>query len=401
MNENQNLSNLLNSISSVLKKYENHAFLTGEKFNIFSLLGVQYDEVRTHSSFLADLLNPLGSHGQGHVFLEKFTIEFDIKDFDFRTAKCEKEKYIGAKTLETGGRIDIYIEDAKKNKILIENKIYASEQENQVLRYKNSDKKASVFYLTLYGTEPSNFSKKHLQSVDDFHCISYRNDIINWLKSCKKEATDVPILRETIAQYINLLKLLTNQSTDLIMSAEINNIILKSDDSLKAYFESYKKLDDVLCEILVIFQNQLLTLKDKLEKERKIKLETDFDLDRFSSLSYFSLYTDEMKKHNFIIVFQFDKKATKDFCFGIQRFDEKSKLKPFKKIKNYIRDEFDSVFEGNEAKLDDEWWLAWQWHSSRNWNNNTYLDVYKGEMITDIEKKMNKLLDIAKSCDEL
>lgn len=40
----------------------------GENFNLISLLGMERDEVRTHSRIVGDLLNPKGSHGQGGVF---------------------------------------------------------------------------------------------------------------------------------------------------------------------------------------------------------------------------------------------------------------------------------------------------------------------------------------------
>lgn len=40
--------------------------------NIFRLLGITTDEVRTHSALLADLLNPRGTHGQGSLFLATF-----------------------------------------------------------------------------------------------------------------------------------------------------------------------------------------------------------------------------------------------------------------------------------------------------------------------------------------
>ena len=39
-------------------------------FNIFKLLGVGRDEVR-HSKVLANFLNPVGSHGQGKLFLQR------------------------------------------------------------------------------------------------------------------------------------------------------------------------------------------------------------------------------------------------------------------------------------------------------------------------------------------
>ncbi len=400
MIESQNLANLLNSISSILKKYENHAALTGENFNIFRLLNVQYDEVRTHSAILSDLLNPKGSHGQGSIFLEKFVTQFDITDFDFKTAKCEKEKSLGAKTLETGGRIDIYIEDAKKNKILIENKIYAPEQENQVLRYTKVEN-AHVFYLTLEGDEPSNYSKRDLKNTEDFQSISYRDDIIKWLELCKKEAVNHPILRETITQYINLIKILTNQSTVLFMSEEIAKTILKTDDTLAAYFASYKQMEVVLNKILETFKNQLEELKCKLADERKIDITLEFGVKRNKRYSGFNISTENMRKHNITIRFEFESKATRGLLFGFRKIID-IKDNPAEIIKEHIRADFSRIYK-NVAQ-NSVLWLAFQWHSRLNWElDDTYLKIYKdkNEIISDIEIKLISLLDIAKSIDEL
>ena len=41
-------------------------------FNLFRILGVAYLEVSTHSAILANLLDPRGSHAQGHVFFHAF-----------------------------------------------------------------------------------------------------------------------------------------------------------------------------------------------------------------------------------------------------------------------------------------------------------------------------------------
>lgn len=37
----------------------------GELFNIFNVLDLRTNEVRTHSAFIAELLNPDGNHGLG------------------------------------------------------------------------------------------------------------------------------------------------------------------------------------------------------------------------------------------------------------------------------------------------------------------------------------------------
>src|SRR5688500_17218697 len=77
-----NINNLLQQIIAINKKYEGIADITGENFNIFRILKVDSNEVRTHSAFLAELLNPKGSHGQKDVFLKLFIEYFNIKEID-------------------------------------------------------------------------------------------------------------------------------------------------------------------------------------------------------------------------------------------------------------------------------------------------------------------------------
>ena len=77
-----------------------------------------------------------------------------------------------------GGRIDLFLTDENRNHIIIENKIYAGDQENQILRYYNHSQSADLFYLTLEGDEPFEYSKKELERDIHFKCLSYKKDII-------------------------------------------------------------------------------------------------------------------------------------------------------------------------------------------------------------------------------
>jgi hypothetical protein len=146
--------------------------------------------------------------------------------------KIEVEKHIGAKTEIEGGRIDILIADGKDKKIIIENKIYAGDQEHQLIRYFKHDETANLCYLTLDGKAPSDESIKCTDPITGklidltgkFIQLSYEHDILNWLEQCLKEAVKHSMLRETIAQYINLIKFLTNQSTNQIMEQEIIHV---------------------------------------------------------------------------------------------------------------------------------------------------------------------------------
>ncbi|MCX6227095.1 MAG: PD-(D/E)XK nuclease family protein [Bacteroidia bacterium] len=216
-------------VNSLKDKYEHIAQITGENFNVFHILELDSNEVHLHSKFLGELLNSKGSHNLGDKFLSLFlkqlkTKEFNdsnqnrLKKFSSSSTKAHVEYYTSKITYdgENGGRIDLLLEDANNNHIIIENKIYARDQPKQLKRYKNFDKNAILIYLNLFGAMPSPDSIGELKVKDDFTIISYSEDIIPWLKECMKEATLFPLIRETLHQYIQLLQKMTNQSTRLI-----------------------------------------------------------------------------------------------------------------------------------------------------------------------------------------
>lgn len=106
---------------------------------------------------------------------------------------------------------------------LIENKIYAGEQKNQLTRYKNFYPEAPILFLTLYGKDAE--SAHDLKKDTDYFTISYEKDILLWLEKCVKEAVKLPMLREVIYQYINLIKKLTHQTMNNELKKEISELI--------------------------------------------------------------------------------------------------------------------------------------------------------------------------------
>ena len=245
--EDQAIVNLLSQVTAINKKYEKIAEITGENFNVFRILKVEASEVRTHSAFLAELLNPKGTHGQGDTFLQLFVNKFLLKNksFDTKLASVDIEKSTGLinEDYTNGGRIDIMITDSYNKRIIIENKIYAGDQENQLIRYYNFDNNAYLYYLTLYGEEPSEWSAgKELICGEHFQLLSYKEDILEWLGLCKKEAVNHPILRETISQYINLINHLTGQTTNNYMGTEIIKLIKENLSSSIDIFNSFNSI---------------------------------------------------------------------------------------------------------------------------------------------------------------
>lgn len=185
-----------------------------QKFNIFSALHQENDEVRLHSRFIAYLLNPVGNHGMGNKFLELFVQsvlkidEFDCTNYEVQTEYKD---------------IDILIYN-NEQAIIIENKIYAGDQDRQLERYYNAIKhevnqlngdikRKNVFiaYLTLDGRSPSNGSMGDLLKANDIICCDYPCHINIWLENCIiLSESENELLSKTLYQYSELLIKLTS-----------------------------------------------------------------------------------------------------------------------------------------------------------------------------------------------
>lgn len=207
---------MLNRVKTIVAHQKQITKIKGESFNIYNILNLKTNEVRTHSAFIAELMNPQGSHQMGSVFLEAFLNGMPSENYknhlDIENTQVFIEYYIGLidKKTKTGGRIDIFLKDSNGNTISIENKIDAGDQEQQVERYCNYNKANNrVIYLSKDGKEPDNISKGELQNDVDYQLISYNTEIINWLQTCQSVACDQPLLRESIKQYRILIQQIT------------------------------------------------------------------------------------------------------------------------------------------------------------------------------------------------
>lgn len=225
----------------------------GELFNIFNILKLQSSEVRLHSALLAELLCPNGSHGASSLFLKAFLKVIGEDEDYIKAPVAEKitERYIGKKTKTEGGIVDIIIEDGN-HAIIIENKIYAPDQENQLLCYYNYGKKKfpngfKLLYLTLHGDDASDYSLggKGIQPQN----ISYANEIIDWLEQCSELAKDRDNAKTIINQYKELVKELTGEDMDKQYNERLKEIIFDNKDNQKAVGEILKMQDELMDEI--------------------------------------------------------------------------------------------------------------------------------------------------------
>lgn len=309
--------NLLAQINGINKKYEHILKVTGEDFNIFKVLKLQRAENRLHSAFLAELLNPKGSHGQKDIFLKLFIKRLigHETSFDTVNAKIDVEKHVGfiSEDKKNGGRIDICINDKKGNEILIENKIYAADQENQLIRYSNYNKDATLFYLCLDGRKASKISCGDLKEAEHFHVISYSKDLVPWLEDCRKESVAHPLLRESITQYINLIKYLTGQTINNDMNKEVISAIIENKDALAASFVIANTVDAACDELLKKFHVIVREIGEELE------LEVEFNINWKKKYSAIYFYKNDWK--NSSIGFEFQQ-YDREFVYGVVREEE-------------------------------------------------------------------------------
>lgn len=297
---------LLHTTGTLLSQQEKIRKVKGEDFNIFSILKMERLEVRTHSAFIGELLNPSGSHQKGSLFLKLFLNELKTDCIDINSAEVRIEFRAGAVNNDnyTGGRIDILIRDKNNSTICIENKIDAGDQFAQVQRYYNFNQPDNkVFYLNLFGDEPDINSRKNLEAGVDFYIITYKKEILNWLEKCFKETTDTPILRESIKQYFILIKKITNTMDDK-EKTELNELMLKYFKESSFVAESFVSLKAEIGE------NIRKEVKDLLQQ----KLGPDFNVYLGNNTTY--LYAQiwiKYKEHD---------KANQ--YFGIESFSYKS-----------------------------------------------------------------------------
>lgn len=233
-----------------------------ENFNIFSILRNEYDEVNLHSRFLVELLK---NKNYGKKILELFLEKLGVEGI-----KVKKYQVFSEYSVKQNGRIDILLKlysNEKRKIIIIENKIYAGDQYEQLKRYYDSmrlegyqDDEIELVYLTLYGEEPNEYSIKGLskEKIDEIKIISYKDDIINWIENSIKETAEVPIIRETLIQYRSLLVRLTGKE-EKNLEEELKNMILSNGE----YLDILYKLPDVLENIKVELQ---LKFWEKLEE---------------------------------------------------------------------------------------------------------------------------------------
>ena len=201
--EIKGVKQLLEEAGKVLKDID-QKMSEGAGFNVFRLCGVDHYETM-HSKILAEFFDPQGIHGQ-YLFLDCF--QKMLKDnFNFRGVFSDKTSVTTEFSFDNG-RLDVLIEDeSNKSVCVIENKIFANEQPEQLERYAKWLRKerkgwdSILIFLTLSGREAESIKEQELyyqmSYVDEFGkpCLE------KWIDECCKRLKGKKFIQCTLAQY--------------------------------------------------------------------------------------------------------------------------------------------------------------------------------------------------------
>ena len=216
MNINE-MNNFFINMKSLSSKINDQRIKTPGTMNVAEIMNRHHLE-NQHSNIIAFLVNPSEIHNHpeyGFLFLNM------LKEKGLRIEGNKVYKVFRENSTDELRRMDIFIE-TDSDFIIIENKINAGDQENQIKDYVEYVKKhyevsnnVFVCYLTKFGVEPTekSITKEQLNILkknNQFVSLSYSNDVLNWLSQLKVKENE-EVLKSGIIQYIDVVKAISNQ----------------------------------------------------------------------------------------------------------------------------------------------------------------------------------------------
>ncbi|WP_170932287.1 MULTISPECIES: PD-(D/E)XK nuclease family protein [unclassified Fibrobacter] len=368
--DEQFLNDFFNALDDVRKKYCDINNKAEAEFNIFNILHLDTKEL-IHSSFIAELLNPNGSHKMGNKFLQLFYKELGLEmPNSVSVIKECSTQY---------GRIDIYVKCTENDSksLIIEDKIYADDQPNQLARYHEYNPKAVLVYLTLEGRDATPNSLGRLKE-DDYIKISYKQDITSWLEKCIDISKEKPLIKETIYQYAVLVKQLTGQTLLEEEKMDVAKVACCNDKRMSLVFYLLQNES----AIYKLFENRLWQEIEAAAEETDLKVKKEKPL-----IERYAVVTFETGLDYNIVLSPQNNNFT-GIVYGIQSVIDKRQLS-IEKI-NEIRNLYKEIMN-IEPMNPASFILHNYWQKYNKWTFKQYESVLNGTFKSDLKKLLNDL----------
>ncbi|MEI0508682.1 PD-(D/E)XK nuclease family protein [Brachyspira intermedia] len=215
-----------------LQRHENYNSNLLAKF-----LKINIENEATKLSFVKDFLIYLNDKFKwGYYGLKNIE---ELEEINHLDIKIKREEYAGSR------RIDLFISYKKDFAIIIENKIYAGEQDNQLDDYYQNKKKDNyknlyMIFLTPSGYEPYTLSEKSKKELGNNFQTLKHSDIALWLENIlenekysflhdsnilfkdndNKYIKDYRLLKSSMIQTIHNANMISNNTKELDMTKE-------------------------------------------------------------------------------------------------------------------------------------------------------------------------------------
>lgn len=428
----------------------------GREFNIFEILSFTKNNYISNlpenqiSNIIAELLKPLGIHGQGTIFLKLFLeeifqrIEIQIKTLGdekdgiilqdlekefLNSSKIESSKIEREYTTDKGKFIDILICLPKFYKdgdliIAIENKPWAKEQEDtekdyrQIEHYvkfleklKNASKIRDFVFIYLsedreaYSIDKN--EKEELKEQGRFLELSYTDFLIFWLTLCKKycNAEKVKLI---IDDFINwILKKFKDEGGDRMCKEVLKSWLLEFGDSqekAELFYKIYKNFPEIVEER---FKELFERVKERLERDL-YKQDIQYIIENGNDTISLWIYNKNWKKYedylknlrivNYALQIEWDiNTGSCTWYVGLCRPENKGSLN-YENYKNLeLKTRLEKLIEKIKEKnpeykyQDDEWWQR-DWWIIRNEIRDSELmfKIFTEVRAKEIEEKWYK-----------
>ena len=407
--ENQTL-NLLKNIIENRDKISESINEAKEKLiptvNIINILGNTYYEV-SNSSLLYNILKIKFKYDNKEINFVKDFSEYIIKEKLGNDSVNINSSNINVyreerPSIESKSRMDLFI-NSNNFEIIIENKIGAGDQPNQLKDYynnrinenKNNDKiKDNIFvvYLTRYGYKPSGVSIKEdeRKKLEDDNKICYlsHDDMAKWIEDKILNNKEYEFLKEQKYQsiYSALIQIRDNEKF-ITKETEENKVeqkitedflnlksLINEGEPIKDSFDKLNKFYELLENAQKVISNKRLNLVSrdieyysyirKIVEEYKTNkgiyaniISKELVSYRFSSGDSYSLNIDiPIGKNNDIRII-LDQRLDYHLCISV--FSEKpdiiNQLKYIDKIKNKITKILNNCIEGESSEYGSSW----------------------------------------------
>lgn len=420
--QKMNLEKLFQDLVKYQKEEIKTRELTTPDFNGFQILSPKETQI---SRFLGELLDENGSHLQGKLFQNLFFEKLIKTKTPYKNSNKSDlylEYSIG------NGQIDILLVFDDKFAVAIENKPFANDQDEQIVRYCNFMKRKFgednflMIYLSANGSAPTekSLTKEDKERLGNKFSIISFPQIRIWLIAClqklkEKKTTRLIRILEEFTEYINLEFRKQNDLKNTPIYETLKDNIISAHQITSLWNENLKKFEEIYTDkINQLFNKELPKLVFEDLKNKNVIdnnwefIEGDFDLNK----AHFKGWAIKKKKWKSSCLAIYSNRIGYSSNSKIRSFYpliiSKEKIKRIDYNNHYCNLTKSEIMLNEEKKftkfnilnqkLNEVWWTLFPDKEFQFWNDETWIEIKpNGKTVNYISSFLENLINASSS----